>query len=391
MAQRPDTVNTTDKDSIDQTRWDAAVIGAGPAGTVAAYRLAQSGHSVLLIEKSPFPRYKVCGGCLNARAVSIMKTTGLHSALSELDGQSIHRFSLLTNKRRVDLDLPEGLAVSRAALDAALARAAVSTGVRFLDGTRATLEQRDEQGWTLSLQRQETSISISTRYVLAAGGLGLKLRNTIKTTVRPRARIGAGALFYSTDMPLEPGVISMAVSRHGYVGMVRVEDGQLNIAAAFDVEFVRRHGTPAEAAAHALASSGTPIPKEMAEATWRGTPPLMQAPSDVAADRLLLIGDAAGYVEPFTGEGMAWAFESGYEAANIVIEHADSPEKVAAQWRMLHRRLFRQSQRRCRIVALGLRHPLLVDVAATALKRHPGLAQPILRRLNEPVSMQRST
>ncbi len=384
-------MTTADFKTLEQTRWDAAVIGAGPSGTVAAHRLARSGCSVLLIEKNPFPRYKVCGGCLNGRAISMLKMAGLDRTITELDGAAIHRFSLHTNKRRVDLDLPEGIAVSRATLDATLAKAAASAGVRFLDRTRAALEERDEYGWTLSLHRQQASTTISAGYVLAAGGLGFKSSNTIETVVKPRARIGAGALFPAPGMPIDPGVICMAVSRHGYVGLVRVEDNQLNIAAAFDVKFVRDHGTPARATAHVLTSCGIPIPKGMAEATWRGTPPLMQAPGDVVGERLLLIGDAAGYVEPFTGEGMAWAFESGYEAASIVNEFSDAPGTVAEQWRMRHRRLFRQSQRRCRIVALGLRHPILVDVAVTAVQRHPDLAQPILRRLNKPVSMQRST
>ena len=103
----------------------------------------------------------------------------------------------------------------------------------------------------------------------------------------------------------------MAVGKGGYVGLVRVEDGGLNAAAAFERRFLRVCGGPAGAASRILSGSGFPAVSAFGEAEWRGTVALTRTTRPVAADRVFLIGDATGYVEPFTGEGMAWALDVG--------------------------------------------------------------------------------
>src|SRR5438093_13336967 len=103
--------------------WDAIVIGAGPAGSVAARQIALAGRRVLLLDKKSFPRRKVCGACLNQSSVAALERIGLGAALRNLHAPELNRFELRVRagSRRLSVSLPSGVAVSRATLDALLA------------------------------------------------------------------------------------------------------------------------------------------------------------------------------------------------------------------------------------------------------------------------------
>ena len=127
-------------DETAREPWDAVIAGAGPAGAVCAYLLARRGHSVLLVDKSDFPRSKVCGSCLNGAALSALAVVGLGELPARLGGVPLHAIQLQTAHCHATLPLPVGLAVSRCAFDAALVRAALAAGAAFLPRTTATLD-----------------------------------------------------------------------------------------------------------------------------------------------------------------------------------------------------------------------------------------------------------
>src|SRR3954452_17376294 len=120
-------------------RWDVAVVGAGPAGSVAAAELARRGASVLLVEAATLPRPKVCGCCLNGGALAALEAAGLAEVPARLRAVPLRRFRLAAGGRRAEVPLPAGVAVSREAFDMELAREAVSRGAHLLTGTRASL------------------------------------------------------------------------------------------------------------------------------------------------------------------------------------------------------------------------------------------------------------
>ena len=124
--------------------WDAIVIGAGPAGALSATLLARQGLSVLLVERRALPRRKVCGGCLNARALASLDRAGLGSRVRALGATTVHTLRLHLRGRSAVVDLPPGLAVSRYALDNALASAAVEAGCELLTETVAHVEPESE-------------------------------------------------------------------------------------------------------------------------------------------------------------------------------------------------------------------------------------------------------
>ena len=115
--------------------WDVIVLGAGPAGSLAARQLARGKLRVLLVDKVGFPRSKVCGCCLNQAALTTLADVGLRELPVRAGAQPYNAFDLSVMGRRVRLQLPGGLALSRARLDAALATEAVALGAPSLPDT----------------------------------------------------------------------------------------------------------------------------------------------------------------------------------------------------------------------------------------------------------------
>jgi flavin-dependent dehydrogenase len=176
----------------------------------------------------------------------------------------------------------------------------------------------------------------------------------------------------------------MACGSGGYVGLVRLEDGRLGMGAALDVAAVRRAGGPGEAAASCLDEVGWPAPERLAQGGWRGTAPLTRQARRLAAERVFVLGDAAGYVEPFTGEGMAWALAAGAAVAPLAAE-AWRPA-LAARWEAVYRRVVGRRQFVCRAAAAVLRRPWLAGALIRLLAVAPSLAAPVLALLNRPAA-----
>jgi flavin-dependent dehydrogenase len=344
---------------------DAVVIGAGPAGSVTARELARRGRRVLLVDKATFPRPKVCGCCLSGAAVRTLERLGLGQALA--GAVPLTRVRIAAGPRSADVRLPRGVALSREAFDVRLIDAAVREGVEFRANTTVSPRGRD---------------ATDAGVVVVASGL-----TGGDATPEPGSRIGAGVVLDAVRVPVfyTEGTIFMATGRGGYVGLVRVEDGRLDVAAAFDPAFVKASGGLGPAAADVLGSAGWPVPSELAGAPWKGTPALTRRPVRVAGERFFVVGDAAGYVEPFTGEGMAWAVMSA--AALAPIAARDWRPGLAREWETAHSRVVANRQRMCRVVSRVLRSPRLCRLAVRALGLVPGLATPFTSALNHPAQL----
>jgi 2-polyprenyl-6-methoxyphenol hydroxylase-like FAD-dependent oxidoreductase len=201
------------------------------------------------------------------------------------------------------------------------------------------------------------------------------------------SRVGAGVVLPAEVAPtfFGPGTIYMATGRGGYVGLVRVEGDRLDAAAAFDPAFVKAAGGLGPAAEVILGGVGWPVPRGLAEQPWKGTPLLTRCPVRLAGCRTFVVGDAAGYVEPFTGEGMAWAVMSAAALAPIAARAVRSwDDDLAREWGAAHRRGVGRRQRVCRVVSRVLRSPVLTGVAVRALRLLPVLSRPVVAALNRP-------
>jgi menaquinone-9 beta-reductase len=364
------------------TQWEVVVVGAGVAGATAALHLARKGLRVLLVDRQQFPRYKVCGCCLNARAVGELRRMGVDATLERAGALEIRAFQFMAGGRVARLPLRGGRVLSREALDQLLVQQAVSEGAQFLQGVRAQLDQVDAAGAVVSLRDGTESLRVQAAAVVCAQGLHdqfMAAQNIEPPKIARAARIGMGVVLPASDA-LEAGVIYMAAGAQGYVGMVRLEDGRTNVAAALDIQATRALGSGRTIQA-ILETAGAPAPGSLLEAAWKGTPALTRSRAP-AWNRIFFVGDAAGYVEPFTGEGMAWALAGGVAVA----EHAErlmqgataEEERWAAHWRALVAR----RQYACRGLAWVLRHPGLTRLAVRALALQPALARPFVRSIH---------
>ena len=367
--------------------WDAVVVGAGPAGSVAAHGLARAGATVLLVERAWFPRPKVCGCCLNGRALAVIAQSGLAPRLSALKPHAYELLRLRAWHAEATLSLPAGASVSRERFDTMLVEAAEADGATLMLGTRATLIGRDATGLsTVGLDQDGAHTTVQCRIVIAATGLGspFGLSELGGEVVLAGSRIGASTVVAAdARVPWRDHAVNMTVGSQGYVGAVRLEDGRWNLAAALDADAVARAKGVGAVVRDVLASGAWPVPAGLGGAVWRGTPQLSRRPRRVAADGLFVVGDAAGYAEPFTGEGMACALQGGRAVVSPALQAIEQWQPhLAAAWTRTIRRDVQRRLALATIAAWGLRRPSVATNATFLLSSWPGLAARPLAWLN---------
>lgn len=371
--------------------WDVAVIGAGPAGALAARQIAQEGFRVLLVEQDRLPRDKVCGCCLSARGIETLAACELSRHLAMLAPVSYDALRLGAGGAEARIPIPRGVTIDRARLDAMLVQAAAAAGTTVLDETRAVLEplqSRVEGTRTLSLtaRRGRARLTVRARLVIVAAGLANRVAvgELDGEVVHKASRVGVSAVLDATEpVPWTDGDVNMAVAREGYVGAARLADGRWRVAAALEARLLRTTGRVTPLVRQVLDSAGWPAPLALESALWRGTPALWRQPRHVAARRLFVIGDAAGYVEPFTGEGIACALDAGRAVAELAIPAvAHWSNGLVDTWTDTVRRRIQRGWRAAALAAHAVRQPLLATAATALLSRYPGLAAPAVAYVN---------
>jgi len=363
---------------------------------------ARRGRSVLLVDRAAFPRAKVCGCCLNARALATLQGVGLGDLAARCGAVPLEGIRLAAGARSAQLALRDGVALSRASFDAALVRAAIDAGAAFLPQTRAVRAGSVSEGlqplaYASGFFRETRSVSEglqplayasgsekrsgAARVVLAADGLGGAFLS--RAAPVPGSRIGAGLVTADAPAFYQAGTIYMACGRAGYLGLVRLEDGRLDLAAALDAAGMRAAGGPGGSAAQLLASVGWPAPVDLAHQPWRGTTALTRSAPQVVSQRVFALGDAAGYVEPFTGEGMAWALAAAVAVAPLADRATVAWQpSLEREWERTYRRVVRHRQWTCRAAAAVLRRPWLTRAVVALLAHWPRLARPVVYHLN---------
>lgn len=396
-ARTADALNATVTPAEAARRpWQVVVIGAGPAGAAAGWRLATRGLRVLLVDRHHFPRPKVCGCCLSARAIREIRAID-DDLLA--DTVPLNAAWLVHRGDRVRVPLPAGRVVSRNLLDARLVRRAIAAGCAWLPGTRVVAVDDPGDG------RSPVAVTIGdpagighglvAEFVVIAAGLSDNVRigaagamvEAAGRRVDVGGRIGAGAVLPPDACGLPTGELLMAVGRAGCCGVVRLEDGRVDVAAAIDRSSLGRGVDPARAVgrllaeATAFAAVPTPSASVIEAATFRVTPPLTRRTPLVAgaSRRILRAGDAAGYVEPFTGEGIGWALSSGRIVTDAILaaDGLRDPRDAAARYVSAYGRELGSAHGRCRLVARGVRRPPIVAAAVAAARVLPWAARKV--------------
>ncbi len=358
--------------------WDVVVIGAGPAGCAAAIAARRDGLRVLLVERSKLPRYKVCGCCLSPGSLAQLRSLGIPV---DAVGEPLRAVTIGGWGQQAELQLCDGVAVSRAWLDASLARRAVAAGVAVLHPAAARLDDEDAVHWRcVTLRSAYGSWKVRARLVIAADGLaGTALG---RMPARKPRYVGVGATFAAEAEGFEPGTVYMAVGGAGYAGAVRLADGTVNVAASLRSRALA--GADFVAAANQLFGDAG-MPRLPDRGAWRGTPGLRFRPARVTRRRVIAAGDAAGFWEPFTGEGIGWALEAGGRAGAAAAELAGrwSPTR-ASSWEREQRCWISRRQRLSRAVGLLAEWPRIGALALRTLRVRPNLGRFVTPRSQAP-------
>jgi menaquinone-9 beta-reductase len=379
-------------------RVDAVIVGGGPAGALSALLLARMGWRVMLVERGGANRHKTCGHCLNPRALPLLQQAGMLETVRNTAVGSTQRFAL-HGPGAAPILTPmdsaahgECLLVPRHRFDRALRTAAADAGANLLHGASASSLAIDD-GALVRITHQTNSFDVRCRLLVGADGVGSRVARSAGLTgpSAPGRKFG-----FSFDLPGPApsdddallGSIDMFIMPGGYLGVVRQHDETLHVAALVSAHgrsdprdpthFVREaaaiHPRLRELGFHRLQHS------DLLNFTAAG--PMPWRPHRVATGSIALVGDAAGYVEPFTGEGMTWALHSATALAETVARcggawSAHAAEEYAAAWRQRVQR----RQRMCAIVASALDRPLVSRWMLRIGRAAPMLARRIARRV----------
>lgn len=373
-------------------RVDVLIVGAGVAGAMAAVHLSRAGLGVLLVDRAAFPRHKVCGCCLNHEAVSSLADAGLSHALREAGARPIDRIVVRCGRRSIALPSRGGVSLSRFKLDALLIQAAQQAGCEVLTETTARITQlptheNEYVAVDLSSANALVDASIQARVVLVADGLAGSCTAAIdqaRRQTKPASLRGYGTQLPAAAHDQPAGRVVMHCGSGGYVGTVVLEDGSLDVAAAMKPAWVKACRAPGAAAEQLLSAAGQTLPSLDAYA-WRATAPLTGARDQPWLAGVLFLGDAAGYIEPFTGEGMAWAMRSATTAVPFAIQAANGwHDAIGKAWQQAYHDAVGRQQWRCKLFSALLARPRLLSVGLAASSVLPPKLQTLAARATMP-------
>ncbi len=380
-------------------RFDVVVIGAGVAGSLSALLSARKGRRVLLVDRQKFPRSKVCGCCLNGRAQEVLRSAGLEKGLASLHPIATSSMRVHQSHKSLLIPMPGGLAVSRFAFDQWLIDEARTAGAEFREETTASVLPAVTENWrdveleTSGGHRKQ----VLAKMVLVCDGLShpsLLRLDGFESVPKKGARIGLGTTFPRTsgDDWIPSHEIQMIVGQEGYAGIVEVEGGQLNLAAAVRPAALHSRRTPLQVLTSLFESAKLPVPGALSNAAIRGTVPLTRTSRRIYAERLFVLGDATGYVEPFTGEGMAWAMTAAMLAGPLAEECVDSgwTESIEQRFQQAFEKSIVSEQGICRLMSTVVGHPFLLKLTMSTFRLMPWAARRLVARVNRlPSSMKR--
>jgi geranylgeranyl reductase family protein len=326
---------------------DALVVGAGPGGSAAAYHLARNGVDVVLLERARFPREKVCGDGLTPRGVRAILDMGIDPddpGFERVRGLRVYSRDLVLELPWPELDsFPDyGLVRTREDLDELLARRAGAAGARVLEGMEAVRPIRRD-GWVVGAEvrpagdaetaaagdREGGPTRVRARYVIAADGASSRFAGQAGVRRDATRPLGIAARrYYRIDRRPGPWLESWLDLWEGddllpgYGWLFPVADGTVNVGAGLLNTFTGFGDMSAQRLFDVFVGM-LPTSWGIDETSAQGR--VLSGPLPMGFNRrpqavpgLLVVGDAAGAVNPFNGEGIAYAMESGQVAAELV-------------------------------------------------------------------------
>ena len=364
--------------AVSSESFDVAVVGGGPAGSITATLLAGLGREVVLLERAPRWRWRACGVFASPASIAVLRDLGLAEPELRRIARPLRGMEVVSRRGtrfRLDYGGSGALADSavgfdRSTLDPLLLERAGAAGVSVREGVSAERIHLEGNGSRVELSGAERG-SVEARVVLGADGLRSGI--AVAAGVARRAELGVRAAL-SFHVPGDDDGARMHVFRDGYAGLAPVPGGRVNVGIVLGRSwFVRLRRDGARAVARQILAT---LPGEDDRAlaarapldAVAGVTPLGHAVSRRAGDGWLLVGDAAGFLDPFTGEGLHRAFVSATLAAETVAAALDGrPGARLTDYDRAMRSRFATKDLVSRVVQGFLGHPPLFEYAARRL------------------------
>ena len=320
------------------TRYDALVIGGGPAGAAAAYHLAERGRSVLVVEKKRFPREKTCGDGLTPRAVFELDLMGLDDELAQ--SQRFDGLRAIAHGVTLEMAWPEhpdyppyGYVIRRRDLDDLVLDRAVKAGAAVWPASEAVaplLADGVVTGAAVVRRDSGTTEEVRARYVVVAEGATSRFGRALGTARDRTYPLGMAVRgYFESPFHDEPWIESHLDLRDrdghhlpGYGWVFPVGDGTVNVGVGLLSTFA---GWKSVNTSHLMEAFVETAPRRwgISPETSCGAPtggklPTGGSVSPKVGPTWLVVGDAAGSINPFNGEGIAYAYETGRLGADAV-------------------------------------------------------------------------
>ena len=337
---------------------DVIVVGAGPAGSLAALILARAGVRVRVFDRARFPRTKLCGDTLNPGALGLLAAyvpiEQLLKRSLRLDGMVLTGPGGVAVRGRYQTGL-EGRAIPRATLDVMVVQHAVGAGVQFDDGVSVFGPIRDAHGHVIGVSVKGANGHTHehrARIVIAADGRESRLAralNLLHHPVQPR-RWAIGGYFDGVDDLTSAG--EMHIRRGHYIGVAPMPDGLSNVCLVVPHQAGDRAWPDPACALTASLTGDAQLAPRFVRARLVSRPqvlgPMAVDATAAGVPGLLLAGDAAGFIDPMTGDGLRFAFAGAALAAGIAVDvlagRLDieaAPARLAADRRQMFRAKWR--------------------------------------------------
>jgi flavin-dependent dehydrogenase len=376
---------------------EVIVVGGGPAGASTAHALARNGVDVLVLDRAKFPRDKICAEYLSPQASRILSDMNVlddieRSSPAHLAGMRVRA----PDGHYADGEFAAnhgfhpfreyGLAVRRTILDASVLNGARNAGARVEELVRVTDVTRDQTGrvnGVAVIGPDGGTGTLTSRYVVGADGLRSVVGKRLGLTHTSRFFPKRLALVAHYRNVRDVGALGeMHVDHEGYFGIVDVGRGRINVAVVVPISHAGKIGQgrtefleqwiaarPHLAARFVGAERVTPV---------RATGPFATTSRPAWAPGAALVGDAADFFDPFTGEGIYAALRGGEMLAPFIIEALRGEQKnenrVLAGYETARRDEFGGKWKLERIVGMAIAYPYFLNNAAKALSRNKDMA-----------------
>lgn len=325
------------------------MVGGGPAGSAAGFWLAKHGHDVTIVERKKFPREKTCGDGLTPRAVKQLDDMGLSAQLSKF-----HRYEGLratAHGKALELQWPShpiypsyGYVVRRRELDMMVARNAQNAGAKLLEEHEAVapiMEKGCVRGAMVTNKNDNSTVAINADYVLVADGANSRFGRSMGTS-RERSWPYGTAIrtYWKSPRHQEPWIESAldvkdrnGNSMPGYGWIFPVGDGTINIGVGLLSTFKNfkevNTSQLLDSYAYMVADKWEIDPTSPECKATSGKIPMGGSVGPKVGPTHIVIGDAAGSVNPFNGEGIDYAYETAHMAADVLHEALVSGDAMA--------------------------------------------------------------